>query len=216
MTAMPPTLRRLLLALGVALGLIVLALAGLILWLNTDAGRESLLARIDSALGEAGLSLAVEAPAGRWPGRLAAASVTLADSAGPWLTIEDFELRWNPWALISRRIRVESLTAGSVAFERPPSLPERASPAQGGGLEPMRLLLRTRVEGLDVGRLQLGEALLGEASVWRVDGVIGAPDPAGVTHRLTIARIDGRDDRLDRAVIQDDGAATLSLRGEWR
>jgi translocation and assembly module TamB len=216
MPALGRVARRLLIALAGVIATLVLVVAGAIYWLNTETGRAVLLSRVDAALAGTGLSLSVQGLAGRLPYSLAAETLSLSDPAGPWLTIEALELRWQPWALLTGRIRIDALAASSVDLTRLPTLPapEAASPAEGP--DPLDLLLRTRIERLAVARLRLGESLLGEPSVWRIDGEIGAPDPEGVVHRLEIGREDGRADRLDLRVAQDPATATLSLRGEMR
>ncbi len=155
---------RFLLSIVVLLGLL---LAGL----NTPAGFRAL----EAAAGEAGVR--VTGLGGRFPDRLTARSVAIADSAGPWLDVRNLVLDWSPSALLHGALAAATLQADSVTVQR--------WPAAGGG---------TSSGGFDVpdialDHLQVDHVVLPEGTL-SVNGALHLG--AHVQLRLDIASADVR------------------------
>ena len=200
------------LALGLTLAIILAILSVAMFWLNSDAGRDRWESMANGALAGSGITVKLEGAGGALPYRFMADAVTLGDPEGPWFSATDLEFDWNPWRLLFGQIRVHALNASAIQVDRLPVLPQRdEDPASQKPLEPLRLLLRTRVESVAVTRFTLGADLLGEDAAWRIDGEVGAPGPLGSIHRLDIARIDGREDRLALRVAQAYEGRSLDL-----
>ena len=206
--------RRFILVLAAVGGGLLLAVTLALAWINSESGRTWLVGRVGDALAPAGLSLDVEGLAGSLPQNLAVDRITLEDAEGVWLTLTGLELRWRPWSLLAGRIEVTALRSESIHVMRAPiTAASGAEPSAEPGWP--RLLLRTRVAAIDVGRLELGEDLLPDgAAAWQIQGQVGATAPEGRRHRLTILRVDGRDDHLTLRVVQDPTGRELTLRLE--
>jgi translocation and assembly module TamB len=172
----------------------------LIAGLNTGAGQriaERLIARAT------GGEIAVEALSGRFPDALRARRITLRDSAGPWLVIEDAALDWSPLALRQREVRIDKLAAARVDLPRFPKSEARSS---GGS---SALPLPVTLESLHVARLELGPELAGASAVLEADGSGRFTSFTTGDVRLQLRRVDGEGQYLLQARAD---AATVSAR----
>lgn len=118
--------------------------------------------------------------------------ITIADEDGVWLSVDTIEIDWSRTALLlQRRLEVTQLTLGTVTLAR---LPER-EPAPPGRVEegPIfpELPLEVRIDAFGLGRLVVGEPVLGEAAELSAEGLARIGDPeAGLV-------LDFRAERLD-------------------
>ena len=203
-------LRRLGALLGLVLGLPVLLLALALLGANTAPGRAA-LERLAAAL-VPGLTL--EGLDGPLPGRPGFARLALADAEGVWLEVEGARLRWNPLALLRGEAHVEALSAARIALHRLP--PAEAEAAPGPLLPELpRLPLALRLDQLELARIELGAAVLGQPAVLHATANARL-DAAGLTLALDAGTEDGATTlTLDAALRPETGrlAARGSLRG---
>ncbi len=65
---------------------------------------------------------------GHFPGDLTLQRLRLRDAQGLWLTVEDIELRCEPWRLLAGHLRVIELAVGRVRMERVPIYPHHPHP----------------------------------------------------------------------------------------
>jgi translocation and assembly module TamB len=163
---MGPLTRRVLKSVGAALlALVLLPLLAAVVFvaaLNTGAGQRLAERLIAQATGG---EIAVEALSGRFPDALRARRVTLRDTAGPWLVIEDVVLDWSPWALTRREVRIDKLAAARVDLARLPKGAATSAPTRRSSELPVPVTL----ESLHVARVELGPALTGAPAVLEVD-----------------------------------------------
>ena len=88
--------------------------------------------------------------------------MTIADSEGVWLTLEDVILDWNRSALLRGRIEVETLSAARIIVARPP-ITESSGPApEATPFSLPDLPVSLELGALDIQNITLGEAFLGE------------------------------------------------------
>ncbi|MDG5496780.1 translocation/assembly module TamB domain-containing protein [Niveispirillum sp. BGYR6] len=169
------------------IGLAVLIFTVAIIWLGTGSGRDFVLAQARQSVPGLGLE---GASGNLFDLRLT--RLTMADAQGVWLTVEGARLSWSPWALLSRLVSVEALTADRVAVARQP-LPGPEEPADPNAA-PFRLPVAIDLRQLAVGRAELGPDLLGgTAALLKLAGRADIPAgaPGGNVH-LDVARIDDR------------------------
>ncbi|MCF1708158.1 translocation/assembly module TamB domain-containing protein [Tabrizicola sp. J26] len=89
--------------------------------------------------------------------------LTIADSEGVWLTLNDVTLDWNRAAVLRGNISVNELTAQEIVVaRRPVSEPSRPSPEASGFSLP-ELPVSIDIAKLGVARLELDEPVLGTA-----------------------------------------------------
>ena len=117
------------------------------------------------------------------------AEITVADSEGVWLTIREADIVWTRRALFSKRLKIDSLSANSIEITRPP-VPDPSLPALEA--EPFslpELPLSVEIGALNVERIALGEALLGQSAELQISGFLNLIDGALDTN-LDLVRLD--------------------------
>lgn len=127
----------------VLLGLVLLGVAGGILFIRSSVGERWLADTAISVLDKSGIHLSVKEVAGPLPQRLFLKDVRLADAQGVWLTIPECSIQLRLSALLRGQLVIENLTVLSPELLRLPVLPpsEPAPPS-----EPLSFL---KPEGLE-------------------------------------------------------------------
>ena len=116
--------------------------------------------------------------------------LTVADSEGVWLTLEDVTLIWNRSALLRGAIEIEKLTADRINVARGPVTDDLPSPEATPFALP-ELPVSISLGELDIAELELGESILGEAFVATITGSASLADGEGEA-ALDIERVDGK------------------------
>jgi len=179
------------------IGLVLLIAVSAGIWLSTPSGRDFVLSQTTKAVPE----LTFEGADGSiFDLRLA--RMSMSDADGVWLMVEGTHLAWNPWALFSRTLSVEDLSAKAVTVARQP-LPKPDDPNDTGGLP--RLPVAVTLSRLAVERVTLGPDLLdGNPAVLTLAGQGRLPaGELGGSVSLDIKRIDDR-------------PGTLTIAGDYR
>ncbi|RYH02175.1 hypothetical protein EU805_09955 [Salipiger sp. IMCC34102] len=120
-------------------------------------------------------------------------SITVADSDGVWLTLDDVVLDWNRSALLRGRIDVEELSAERVRLDRMPNtsgetdLPE----AEAQPFSLPELPVGIELGQLDIQRIELGEPIVGEPLALSLTGSASLAGGEGTTN-IEARRIDGK------------------------
>ncbi|MBL6456940.1 translocation/assembly module TamB domain-containing protein [Belnapia sp. T6] len=163
-------LRWLLGALALLILLPVLVLAGALAWVNTEGGRE-FLAR--QAMGFVP-GLRIEGLRGPLPGHLGFDRIAYADDAGEWVVLENGRIDLDLLALASRTLRVERIEVARVALSRLPAggdQPAEPTPASENVLPHLpQLPVAVALDRLTIGRIELGQPVLGQAAVLALEG----------------------------------------------
>lgn len=151
----------------------LLVLVILIAFLQTSAGKSvisSLLSRLLSSSPERVISIGkIE---GMVPFDIQVARVSANDSEGEWLSAENVLLRWSAAALLHGKILIEDLSASTINFERLPAAAPVEKKAKWQPRETINELKQVRVEHLAVGSLSIGQAILGQSAVFRIESQI--------------------------------------------
>lgn len=119
--------------------------------------------------------------------------ITVRDSEGVWLQVDDLEVRWSPLALFSRTLAINTLSIETITVSRRPQRAERADEASGGGVN----LAAWR---LDLGQanfntVSLGEGVAGPAAELAVDAAL-TRDVSAWRGRLSVERRDAPGDQI--------------------
>ena len=188
-------MRRLFRWLLYAVALLLILVVGAIGFLQTGPGKRLLALQLSASLSSPGSGFEIAEIEGWIPLDMRVGSLELADREGVWLKAENIDFDWSPSALLSGRIRIEEIGAARVELLRPP-LGENAPPEPPSD-EPFRLpelpesLPPLTVERLAVPDLDLGEAVLGEAASFSLEGSIrGSDDGDQVVAKLDLERTD--------------------------
>ncbi|HVE21221.1 MAG TPA: translocation/assembly module TamB domain-containing protein [Acidocella sp.] len=214
------TLKILLRLCGFLILLAVLAMGGLVIGLNTGAGRHFAVTQINRLLGP---QIEISGLGGHFPADLKLASLRMADAQGTWLTGEELELRWQPAALLHHDLHVTSLTAARLEIPRLPQQAASGPPSGSGGsgtFPPVSL----RLDRLAVPQLALGPAIAGQAVTLDVTGAarlprlqnfdlqnlrrgsatLNATTPQGADYRV-LATLDGQQVQMKLHVAEPSG-----------
>ena len=169
---------------------------------------------LEGALGGDGRTVRIIGFAGALSSTATIQQITIADSEGIWLTIDDVALTWNRRALLRGAIEVEELRAARIALPRLPvaepgvKLPD----AEAKPFALPDLPASIRLGQLAIDSVALGAPVLGEAAELSLSGTAtlaaGAGDATLVAQRIDGARASFN---IDAAYANDTRALGLDL-----
>ncbi|WP_245504497.1 translocation/assembly module TamB domain-containing protein [Aquabacter spiritensis] len=134
-----------------------------------------------------GLEVRISGLTGFVPQDLRVERIVLSDPKGRFAEIDDLTLRWDPLALLSGTVSVQTLEARRVAVLRAPELPPAPSAASEGGLPALRVV----VDRLAVPDIALSEPVLGSPARFGFEGGVRLMEPArGLSMRFDLERRD--------------------------
>jgi len=163
--------------------LLVAALVGTVLIVGNTARGRSLLEQTTARLTDGHVRLA--SLAGSLPAAVELGQLQLSDARGVWLTAQRISLRWSPSALLTRHVRIESLSVGRLDIERRPAT-RPAQPSSTGVSLP-----RIDVQRLSIGTLQLGAGLTGAPASLSVQGSLHFTSLEDAAAAVVARRTDG-------------------------
>ena len=147
---------------------------------------------IEDQLDAPGLEVQIDGFEGALSSRASVEVIRIADDEGVWLRLEDVSLDWNRSALLRGRLEVEELAAALIVLERPPLPAEGVEPppaaAQGFSLPDLPVSID--VGSLSAERIELGEAVLGQAAALTLEASAQLADGSGAA-TLQARRLDG-------------------------
>ncbi len=88
--------------------------------------------------------------------------LTIADAEGVWLTLEDITLIWTRSALLRGAIDVDEISAERIVVSRPPVSEDTGPSPEAQPFSLPELPVSVSLQQLQIGRIELGEAFLGE------------------------------------------------------
>jgi translocation and assembly module TamB len=170
-------------ALGAALTVIVLFIAGVLFAGNTAGGRV-LLERATARL--SGGHVRLSGLAGTFPAAIDLGQLQLSDEQGVWLTAQHVSLRWSPLALLVRHVNVQRLQLERVNIERRPV--SQSSRRSGTRLP------RIDIGQLSIGALELGPRLASVRATLAIQGTAHLISLSDAAANITAHRVDGQGD----------------------
>ncbi|MDL2307593.1 translocation/assembly module TamB domain-containing protein, partial [Desulfovibrio sp. OttesenSCG-928-C06] len=170
--------KRVMIALASLLGLIILLIAGLLIWLQSSHAENFLRDFLTETLAEQGLYLKIDELEGPLPRRIFVRGLELADNDGVWFRASEFEARVKLVSLLKWQLNLPVLRADTPQLLRLPVLPPsgqpEAEPAPTTGKSaPFKLPIAFRLGSLKISNGQNGAGLLASAMAEQ-DG--GQPD----------------------------------------
>ena len=159
-------LKRLLLGLLAVLLLLMIAVACVVVTLNTAAGQRFAVRQINhfghNSIHLGGLT-------GNFPSDLTIPSLQLIDAKGVWLSAEQVRLAWSPLSLLRRHLVIQALTAQTINITRlptsPASQPKKPAPSTFSMPD-----ISIRLARLEIGALHLSPPLANQAVTLHVTG----------------------------------------------
>jgi translocation and assembly module TamB len=160
---------------AVALGVPLLLAALILVAGNTDPGRH-LIERLTPGL--TGGEIHIAGLAGRFPDRLRATSLQIADQDGTYLAIDGLTFDWTPSRLLRGVLDIGRLDARAAGFARMPVSSGRSSTSSGSSTG---LPVRVALHEMHIDRLRIGAAVAGQTVVLSATGS-GALDSSTQGH----------------------------------
>lgn len=146
---------------------------------------------LEEKLSDSGRQVVIEGFRGALSSRATFDRMTIADDEGVWITLENGAMQWSRTALLARRIEINELSAERIILPRLPGGGDETGPqAEAREFSLPQLPVGVNIARINVGRVELGEAIIGQEAVLSIDGSMNLSGGEGET-RLTIDRVDG-------------------------
>ncbi|MEM9755255.1 MAG: translocation/assembly module TamB domain-containing protein, partial [Pseudomonadota bacterium] len=181
---------------------------------DDDEGR--LVRFIEDALSDgAARSIDLQGFRGALSSRASLDRLTVADAGGVWLEIEGAELDWNRAAILTGRLQINALTAETVTLHRLPEAEPTAPSPEATTFALPDLPVSIDVDLAEIGRLEIGETVLGSAIVATATAEVRLAAGAG-SAVVSLERTDGEIGILAFEGSYDNatGAAAIALSAE--
>ncbi len=182
--------------------------------LAQEDDRGYLTAFLEDNLSDAGRQVTITGFEGALSSRATIQSLTIADDAGVWLTLNDVVLDWSRSSLLSGALVVSELSAGEILVARLPDTGEASAPSpEARGFRLPDLPVSVEIGKIAAERIALDESVLGQS----VEGSLSAS--------ATLAEGNGKADlvllregggpegeiRLDASFTNETGQLTIDL-----
>lgn len=169
---------------------------------------------LQEKLSGAGRQVTIDGFQGALSSRATFTRMTISDDQGVWITLENGAMSWSRSALLSRRVQIDELSAEKVILPRLPGGGDSQRPqAEAREFSLPQLPVGVHIDKLSVGRVELGQPVIGQEAVLSVAGSMNLAGGEGAT-RLTINRVDGPrgEFALDAAFSNETRVLALDLK----
>ncbi len=122
--------------------------------------------------------------------------LTVSDAEGVWLTLEDIVLSWNRSALLRGAIDVEEISAARIVVARPPVSEDTGPSPEAQPFSLPELPVSIALDLLNIDRIELGEAFLGEPIAVSLTGTAQLSDGEGSAN-VTAQRLGDKTGRFE-------------------
>lgn len=173
---------------------------------RTDRGR--ITAFLEDSLSGAGREVVLRDFRGALSSRATASQLTIADSEGVWLTINEIVLDWNRASLLAGNFSVNEFSAKEIIVTRAPVSEAPPSPEASGFSLP-ELPVSVNIGTLTAERIELGESLLGQAVEGRITASASLSDGQGQISLNAERTDDGPDGTIRLDFGYDNGSRRL-------
>jgi translocation and assembly module TamB len=208
---MKRTPRRILIGLGAVIAVLLVALLGGYLYLQSAAGKRALEGVLTRALSSPDSTVAIEGLSGSVPFDLTVARITVSDRSGAWLEIDNARVEIDGAALWHRELAIRRLTASSVAIARAPEATASVEPKTEIDLSIPKLPIALRVEHLAIDRVTLAEPVLGQPATLTFSGEAALGGDEASLH-LDLARTDDTPGQANLVMTLAGDPAVLDLK----
>tara|TARA_R110001592_G_scaffold14009_8_gene63525 strand:+ start:2578 stop:6684 length:4107 start_codon:yes stop_codon:yes gene_type:complete len=177
--------------------LLLAAIIGLRLWINSDGGRAYVLSQIDGReIGSLG-RISASGLTGDPLTQMELEHLSIADDEGKWLDTRAISLKWTPRSLLSRTVDLNLASAEEISVLRRPAT--SSSESSSGSRWVVEL------DDLNIAELSLAEGVAGPAAAFSVSGAFNTGRDGGMSARLDVAPLEGLGDQLKIDARRDAG-----------
>lgn len=158
---------------------------------NADDDKGFITNFLQEKLSGAGRAVTIDGFQGALSSRATFTRMTIADDNGVWITLENGSIQWTRSALLGRRVQIQELAAEKIILPRLPGTGDAKKPtAEATPFGLPVLPVSVNIDKISVGRLELGEPVIGIAAAAAVEGSMNLENGEGAAD-LTINRVDG-------------------------
>ena len=185
-------LRGVLLGVAALVGLVVVALVAVLVLVQTEFGRNRLVALVEGISAGAGAPVTITGLEPGLPVHLGLARLTVGDPEGVWLSVDNVRIDWSPLALLRGTARIDEVSAERVSVLRRPAYPPSAETTESSSGLP-ELPVRVALEKLEVAEIALAQPVLGEEARLSLaaSARVGEPKTDGLSASFEVTRLDG-------------------------
>ncbi|WP_103257398.1 translocation/assembly module TamB domain-containing protein [Tabrizicola aquatica] len=184
--------------------------------LAQEDDRGYLTAFLEDNLSDAGRQVTITGFEGALSSRATIQSLTIADDAGIWLTLNDVTLDWSRSSLLSGALVVSELSAGEILVARVPDTGDSAVPSpEASGFRLPDLPVSVEIGRIAADRIVLDETVLGQPVEGSLEAAATLIDGEG-TATLDLLRSNGAEGeiRLDASFSNTSGQLSVDLRAK--
>ncbi|MDE7546800.1 translocation/assembly module TamB domain-containing protein [Acetobacter fabarum] len=192
---------------GSLAGIGVLATTLLLVGINTGPGRRMLVRQTASLTGG---MVTLEGVSGRFPDNLRVKTLAIHDRQGAWLTLHDVRFDWSPIAMVWRQARIYEFSASGLDIPRLPVSEPTPQSAQPELSSPSALRMGVDIRRLEVGRINVGASLAGQAASFRVSGHGRLANIDAVLNGLSLPKLPHSDIAIQVTRLDQTGQISLT------
>lgn len=145
-----------------------------------DSDQGFLAAFLEDSLSGAGRQVSITGFAGALSARATIQTLTIADDAGIWLTVEGVTLDWSRSSLLSGALEVSELSATSITMSRLPDTGDSSLPSpEASSFSLPELPVSINVGRIAAEQIVLGDAVLGQPVEGSLEATLRLADGAG-------------------------------------
>lgn len=146
---------------------------------------------IEEKLSGEGRNVEITGFDGALSGRATIETLTISDTDGVWLTLNDAVLDWTRSALLSGRLEVAELSAAEILLPRLPLPVEADGPApEATGFALPELPVSVTIDELKADRVEIGAPVYGAETIASIDGSLSLDGGTGKAN-LDVVRLNG-------------------------
>lgn len=181
---------KLLVAFGAAIVTMAAAVAGALVWVDSDSGRRFVADRIGAAVSDGSMTVRIARIDGALTSSFTVRGIEATGRDGPFARVSELSISWRPSRLLLGRLSIERIVAPEVEIMRLP--PAADGDRAAGGSSSLAPGLDIEVDHVAAHRIALAEAVTGVAAEIGVEGrgTIES-DGSSAQAQLDIRRIDG-------------------------
>lgn len=180
---------------------------------TTEDDRDYITGLIEDAISNDDMIVRLQNFQGALRSEATADGITIADTDGIWLRLDDLVISWNRSALLSGRVEVEKLSAGRIELVRLPLQNTDADALPSAEATPFtlpQLPVSLEINSVIADEIILTEALVGEAITARFQGAVTLIDGTA-SAQILLERSDSKVGRFDIDASYDDDSRQLAL-----
>ena len=178
---------------------------------EADEDRGFLIGLLERSLGGDGRTVRINGFSGVLSSTARIDQITVADTDGIWLTLNEVEIGWNRSALLRGAIEIADLKAAQIDLPRLPlPAPSDVPSPEAAPFSLPDLPASLRIEQMAIDAISLGAPVLGEAAAFSLAGSASLAGGAGDA-QISAQRIDGPKARFDVAASYANDTRALML-----